>query len=54
MRTVLAVLVRRFDACFAPGFRSEDWLNQLSDHYILVRGKLEVVLAKREPTKVSP
>jgi hypothetical protein len=47
MRTVLAVLVRRFDARLAPGCQPEDWLRQLRDHYALVRGKLDVVLSKR-------
>jgi hypothetical protein len=53
MRTVLAAIVRRFNVRFAPGFRPEDWLAQLSDQYILVRGKLEVVLTKRPPTPVE-
>jgi cytochrome P450 len=51
LRTVLAAVVRRFDARFAPGFKAQDWIDQLSDHYILVRGKLDVVLSKRPAVK---
>jgi hypothetical protein len=47
MRAVLAALVRRFDLRFAPGFRPEGWIEELRDHAILVRGKLEVVLSKQ-------
>lgn len=49
MRAVIAAVLRRFDLRFAPGFQPDDWLNQLTDHYVLVRGKLEVVLSKRVP-----
>jgi hypothetical protein len=47
MRAVLSAILRRFDICFAPGFRAEDWLDELRDYSVLVRGKLEVVLTKR-------
>jgi cytochrome P450 len=47
-RTVLAAVVRRFDFAFAPGFESQDWLDQLKDQYILVRGKLRVVVTPRK------
>jgi cytochrome P450 len=48
MRTVLAALIRRFDIEFAPGFGKDDWLKQLKDQYVLVRGKLPVVLTQRK------
>jgi hypothetical protein len=47
LRAVIAAVLRRFNLHFAPGFRQEDWLDQLTDHYVLVRGKLEVILSKR-------
>jgi cytochrome P450 len=48
MRAVLSVLVRRFDFRFADGFRAEDWTNTLLDQYVLLRGKLGVVVSKRQ------
>jgi cytochrome P450 len=47
MRTILTALVRRFDMHFAPGFSPADWEAQLRDAYVLVRGKLPVVVGLR-------
>jgi cytochrome P450 len=47
MRSALCMLVRRFDARFPPDFAAEEWIEQLTDFYILVRGRLQVVLTAR-------
>jgi cytochrome P450 len=47
MRTVLAALVRRFDVVFAPGFEAKDWINQLKDHFLMIRGQLPVLVRDR-------
>lgn len=48
LRTVLAALVRRFDLAFAPGYEEHDWIDQLKDQFILVRGRLSVVMTERQ------
>jgi cytochrome P450 len=47
MRTVLVTLVRRFDFAFAPGFEAQDWINQLRDRFLLIRGQLKVLVSFR-------
>jgi hypothetical protein len=47
MRIVLAAVVRRFDLVFAPGYEKNHWIDQLKDQFILVRGKLSVVMTER-------
>lgn len=47
MRAALAMLVRGFDVQLAPSFAPEQWTDGLRDEYIVVGGKLEVVLAER-------
>jgi cytochrome P450 len=48
LRTVLSALVRRFDFSFAPGFEGSDWISQLKDQFILLRGELKVVMTERK------
>lgn len=48
MRTVLATLVRRFDFVFPPGYKAKDWIDQLKDRFLLIRGKLNVVITARD------
>jgi cytochrome P450 len=47
MRSVLSSLVRRFNINFAPGYEPKDWEKTLRDQYILMRGKLPVVITER-------
>jgi hypothetical protein len=47
MYTVLAIIVRRFDFTFAPGFEGSDWIGNLQDRFIMVRAQLKVVITPR-------
>jgi cytochrome P450 len=47
MRAALAMLIRGFDIRLAPGVTPDQWTSGLRDSFILVRGRLEVVLTER-------
>lgn len=47
MRIVIASMLQKFDICFEKGYNTEQWLDDLRDEFLLVKGKLPVVLQAR-------
>jgi hypothetical protein len=44
LRMVTCVLLQKFEFEFAPGWEAKEWDKNLSDCFILVKGRLPVVL----------
>lgn len=47
MRMVVALLIQRFDMCFADGYDPNRWENEIQDVFVSKLGELPVVLTKR-------
>ena len=47
MRTIVALLIQRFELQFAPGFNPKEWEDHLEDHFVLATGPLPVKLTSR-------
>lgn len=47
VRTVVAMLIQRFDMKFEEGYTPDDWLKAVRDDAVIVKGKLPVKLTPR-------
>ena len=48
MRMVLCQAMQKLNVQFAPGYDPSDWLRNLSDHFVIKKGRLPVQAERRD------